>query len=335
MPDAAVTGLALGGRACASGAAVPGLVPEAAIAAFAERHRKALRYLNRGSIVLAAVLDAVVTPRWSDPARLPPRLGLVVGSAFGNQGETTRYFRTIRALGPDQVGPMASYDVAVNAFVSFASLFFHATGPVQTLSSGAVSGLEALAGGVSMLAWDEADAVLVAGIEHECPEAYAYAGHGGPPGSGAAESAVVLLLERTGAAGAVCPPPIGTVLGVETGFAPARADAAARLAGALLARSSRGPGSLAAACSGPSWTGDAGLAGVRPDAWIASEPVGGSCQLGAAGLLGVALVLARLGRAAASTGLAVATDPAGWIGAALLAGPASTSPAEEMSSCRP
>jgi 3-oxoacyl-[acyl-carrier-protein] synthase II len=322
MPEAYVTAAAMGGRGLHAAASGTTWVSPHAIGSFADRHHKSLRYLNRGSLVTGALVDAVLRSRWGDREEQPDGLALVVGSAFGNQGETTRYFRAIAVSGPDQVPPMASYDVAVNAFVNFCSIFFRCTGVVQMLSSGAVSGTEAMAAALSLLEEGEASAVLVAGVEHDSPEAWAYCGAAGG-GSGAAESGVVMLLER----GAVASAPLGRVLGAATGFAPPGGQRPAAVLAALVGGMASAVGvdtsSLAVLSAGPPWIETAAVAARRIAAprtrLLDSGGVAGRWQLGSAGLVGSALVLSALAGSDA-VGASMVADPLGWVGAVMLAG---------------
>jgi hypothetical protein len=325
-----ITACALGGRGVrAAGVGAPLLaVPPAAIEAFAERHRKELRYLNRGAVVTAALLDAVLRVRWPDGAQRPRDVALVVGTAFGNQGETTRSFAAIHAGGADGVAPMASYDVAVNSFVSFAAIFFGLTGIVHTLSSGAASGLDALASACCLLETAGPEAVLVVAIEPHAAEAYAYAGGPTAPSPGLAEAAVVVLLERPGHGAAAC----GRVLGADVVFVPPAPRYSARALDDVVTRLLRGacvetpPGTVFA---GPPWSDGAAVAGTVLRAsgadWLDGGDVVSPWAVGAHGMVGAALVLQRLACAPhRGPGLAVTVDPGGWLGAVLLAPPAAS-----------
>jgi len=301
-------------------------LPPAATDEFAERHHKRLRFLNRGSIVTASLVDAVLRKRWPDPGTSLPRLGLIVGSAFGNEGETTHYFRSIRAIGAQDVAPMASFDVAVNSFVSFSSIFGGLTGPVQLLSSGAASSIDALASALSLLEGHEVDAVVIAGVEHDCPEAYAYTGRTTRSPTGSAEMVAVMLLEQV-ATGMVTPQ--GTLLSAECAFiAPSSGRqeiVLAGLIGRLRSSAHIAAESIAAVFAGPAWTGAADL--VRrvvqaPEAtWLDGLVAAAPWQIGATGMIGCGLALQHLSeKAEGRLGLVVVTDPGGWIGAALVRG---------------
>jgi Beta-ketoacyl synthase, N-terminal domain len=322
MPEAFVMAAAAGGRALARPVDGAAWVSPERVQAFAEQHRRELRYLNRGSVVTAALIDAVRAQRWPDPADRPGGLALVVGSAFGNQGETTRYFRSFAGGGPQAVSPMASYDVAINAFVNFCSIFFKCSGVVQTFSSGAVSGTDALAAGLSLLESGDGSAVIIVGVEHESLEADAYCG-APHDAAGGAESGVALLLEPSAAGAATR----GRVVAAETAFAPPGRGCTEMVLGRLVERMLSQAGvpraAIAVVTAEPSWT-DAGAVARRalalPGArWIESTGLGGRRQIGSAGLIGSALVLAALTDQTA-WGLSVVADPLGWVGAALLAG---------------
>jgi enoyl-CoA hydratase len=324
IPTAHITACALGGRGVQDDAVGPPLlfVAPAAIDAFAERHAKALRYLNRGAVVTAALLDALLEARWPEARDRPQNVALIVGTAFGNQGETTRFFDAIHAGGAGNVAPMASYDVAVNSFVSFAAIFFGLRGVVHTLSSGAASGLDALVSACCVLEASAPDAVLVVGFEPDAAEAFAYSGGPTPPPPGLAEAGAVLLLEKATDAAPAC----GRVLAADVAFAP-RASGTARVLGEVLTRllPSDGPrpGTVFA---GPPWSDSVALTEwLLPTAgaeWISGGDVVTPWAVGAHGLIGAALVMRRLAHAPErGPGLVITVDPDGWLGALLLGPP--------------
>ena len=333
MPEVAITAIGLGGRAV-RGLDLPCAVhvEEDAVRAFATRHHAELRWANRGTVLTAAVVDAVLTRRWPDPAARPAHLALVVGSAFGNQGETTRYFRRILGERPDQVPPMASYDVAVNSFVGLCSLLFRASGPVLMVSSGAVSALDALATAAGIVGGGEAEVAIVVGVEHDCPEACAHAGV--PPEPGVSEGVAVLLLERARRADAS-----GTLVDVASACVAPHGLAAARDALVAQLLDAHGISAVATVVAG----------GIEPDGLHAphvargprAEPCPASpAAVGAVGALAAAVALQRAADAGpAGVGVAVAVDRDGWVAAALLRAPdGRTGPSgarEEVSPCPP
>ncbi len=324
MPEVAISGAAVGGRAIRveAGSGPTWLAPRA-IEAFAEQNRKQLRFLNRGSILTAATIDAVLRRRWPDRRERLRELALVVGSAFGNQGETRRYFGTIHALGPEQVAPMASYDVAVNAFVNFCSIFFGLTSTAVMLSSGAVSGTDALANAQSLLAAGDAEGVLVVGVEQECLEAAAYAGVGREAES--TETSGVLLLESPAPGAQV----YGWLLGADTAFAEPGSGRSRAVLGDLVGRLLSAQGvevsAIRAVSAGPPWSSAHALARHVVEApaafWIDETSVAGRWQLGATGVVDCVRVLEHLeetGRP--GLGLLITVDPRGWLGAVLVGG---------------
>lgn len=316
MREAAITGWAAGGGSLACRGPAEGWLSPEAVDEFAQRHRKALRYLNHGSVLTAALVESVLARRWPSAEARPGSVALLVGSAFGNQGETVRYFRSIHASGPADVAPMMSYDVAVNSFTSFCSIFFGCKGPVQLFSSGAVSGLEALAGGVSLLDAGAVEAVLVAGVDCESDLVTAY-GLPGEAFSPAAEAGAVLLLERP-SSGA---PLGGRVLSAATCFAVSDGGRSA-----TLSRLTRGLLQGRQTPRGAVYTGPRAvparppaLAEAGAPAWLEIPARPGAALLGAAGPLGCIVVLERLrtpGRG--GVGLVVSEDPLGWVGGAVL-----------------
>jgi hypothetical protein len=324
MTEATITAAAVGGESlrvsAAGGDAAVIWLTSTAIDGFADRHRKALRYLNRGARLTAAVIDAVVQQRWPGGGPRPAGLSLIVGSGFGNQGETTRYFQAILAGGAEAVTPMASYDVSVNSFVSFASIFFGIRNVVHTVSSGATSGADALVSALAMLATGEADAVLVAGVEPDSAEAYGYAN--GTRQAGEVEACAVLLLETAAAR----VPPYGRLLGAETAFASRAAGrreaVLAGLVERLLARG-RVPDTLHAVCAGPPWGDAAALTrriGTFGATWVGDDDRASPWQIGASAVVDCVRMLRHLRRSPTpGLGLVVSADPDGWLGAVLLA----------------
>ncbi len=328
MAEVIMTVGAMGGRsmlAPATGAerAPVVWVPPSAIEEFAVRHHKQVRYLNRGAVLTATVIDAALRRRWPDPARQPRRLSLIVGTGFGNQGETTRYFASIRARGAEGVSPMASYDVSVNSFASFASIFFRIRAITHTMSSGAASGADALASALCFLETGEADAVLVVGVEPESAEAHGYVDQA--PGFGGVEACAVVLLERDEVTG----PAFGAVLGAETGFghptSGRRAQVLERLVARLLVAAGRAGHPVSAVYTGPAWTDAEALARRALEApgatWLDGTDGCSPWQIGASAIIGCACVLQHLGGTGrAGLGLVLAADPDGWLGAVLVSG---------------
>ncbi len=319
MSGVAVSSLALAGNALRGAAGLSAYTTTGEeIDAFAQRHHKEARFLNRGSVVTAATIARLLSERWPGNGARPDDLALFVGTGFGNQGETTAYFDQIQRDGPAGVSPMASYDVAVNSFVSFSSTFFGIRGPVSTLSSGAVSGVDALVGALRILEFGEARAVAAVGAEHQSREAAHYTAAGGAP----TEACAALLLERQPER----PEEGMTVVDAEVCFIGSRAPraAAARaMVRQMLRRAGWLPKDVAVACAGPAWSDGADLLREMREfggaLFVDPACAASSAQLGAFGTLASILVLQELRRLGEGLGLVIASDPAGWLGAVLVA----------------
>ena len=326
--ELSVTAAAFVGRALQTSPSLPPgahWLPPDRIDEFATRNRKALRYLNRGSLVAATLLEYVLRQRWPDPQQQPRDLALIVGTGFGNQGETMRYFRAIRRDGPETPGPMASYDVAVNSFVNFCSIFFQCTGTVHTLSSGAASGIDALTNAMVLLDAGVERYVAVVALEADSAEAEAYVGGAEQPAPGSAEFAGALLMESS----ANPRPALGAIVDSDIRFAsPERMEATmGAMLQTLFSRNGLHPRDVSVVFCGPRWSGvreTMQKVAALPDArWLDDEERLGRWQIGATGIAGCGALLEEL-RKPAEIGLVVVGDSGGWLGAALLRGPTSS-----------
>lgn len=132
--------------------------------------RQGLKYHSLNTLVLAqacllAFQDARLTPDQVDPD-----LRLIVGSAIGNHGRSTRYLRMISRDGPGAVNPMDGVDTAPNSPADFAAIRLNAMGSLKMVSTGACSGLDAVIEGSQQISAGQARTVVAAGFEGLYPE---------------------------------------------------------------------------------------------------------------------------------------------------------------------
>jgi len=98
----------------------------------------------------------------ADSVRLD-RLGVVVGSAIGNVGESVQYLDKLFRKGPSLVSPMLFPNLVLNAPASYVAMELGAMGVNFTIADGEASGEQAIGMAFDVLASGRADVVLVAG----------------------------------------------------------------------------------------------------------------------------------------------------------------------------
>lgn len=147
-----------------------------------------------------------------------PRLGVVVGTAFGCFLTNAAYERRFLEGGPAAASPRLFAATVSNAAAGELAIAYRLGGPSVTLSAGAASGLVALGHAVDLLRAERADALVAGGADALDDDLRRWIADGGldvgrPPTEGAAS----LVLERTPAAGR---PVLGTIEGHAAGFEP-------------------------------------------------------------------------------------------------------------------
>jgi 3-oxoacyl-[acyl-carrier-protein] synthase II len=127
--------------------------------------KKGLRYLNKGTLLLASATQMAVNSgdltneTWAEEA------GIIIGSSFGNFSQTTDYTQRIYQEGPENLTPMESYDVALNSSVNYVSVRFALKGITRTISSGFTSTLDAVGDAYRIIRRGDADLLLAGGVE--------------------------------------------------------------------------------------------------------------------------------------------------------------------------
>ena len=147
------------------------------------------------------------------PAR--PRLGVVVGTAFGCALTNAAYAERLAEGGPLAASPRLFAATVSNAAAGELSIAYRLGGPCVTLTAGTAAGLAAVAHAVDVLRAGRADAVVAGGADAFGDDLGGAMASAGLCAAVDGASLFVLGPLRNGA--------IGTVLGCATGFAAADA----------------------------------------------------------------------------------------------------------------
>ena len=135
--------------------------------------KKGLRYLNWGTKMLtSAVKLAFDDAKLEANDALGDKTGIVIGSALANYPQTTNYTQMAMQRGPEDLMPMESYDVALNASINFVSVWFKMKPFARTIASGFTSSLDAVADAAELLRQGAADIVVAGGVEQLSIDAY-------------------------------------------------------------------------------------------------------------------------------------------------------------------
>jgi 3-oxoacyl-[acyl-carrier-protein] synthase II len=134
---------------------------------------KGLKYLTKGTKFLASAIKmALEDAHLHTNGNFPEHAGVIIGSALGNYSQTTDYTYDILKLGPEKLLPMASYDVALNSSINFASVFFKLKGPSRTISSGFTSSIDAIGNAFSLISSGRSDLLITGGVEQISLDSY-------------------------------------------------------------------------------------------------------------------------------------------------------------------
>jgi 3-oxoacyl-[acyl-carrier-protein] synthase II len=134
---------------------------------------KGLKYLTKGTKFLASAIKlAMEDAHLNNNGNFPEQAGVVIGSALGNYSQTTDYTYDIFKLGPEKLLPMASYDVALNSSINFASVFFKLKGPSRTISSGFTSSTDAIGNAFNLIRSNRDSLLITGGVEQISLDSY-------------------------------------------------------------------------------------------------------------------------------------------------------------------
>jgi len=114
-------------------------------------------------MIVAAARLALADAGIADGHVRPERLGIVVGSAFGDINDTLEYVRRLFTKGPALVSPMMFPSLVLNAPASYAAMEIGCTGVNFTVAQGEISGEQAISVGCDLIRSGRVDVVLAGG----------------------------------------------------------------------------------------------------------------------------------------------------------------------------
>lgn len=123
-----------------------------------------------GALVLAVTRMAVTDAGVSARSVGPERLGMTFGTFTGPLETVAALSTTIIEQGPHMVSPRLFPNSVVNAAVGHACLALQAKGPLSTLATGTVAGLQAVQYAADLLADGEADVIVAIAADELTPE---------------------------------------------------------------------------------------------------------------------------------------------------------------------
>lgn len=124
------------------------------------------RRLSRQSrLAVAASIEAINDSGLEISDLNRQRIGVVFGTAFGSTEQTDAFFVSLLDHGPQAAEPILFPDTVPNAPASHVAMYHGLQGPNSTFCQNHLSGECALAYGIALLEQDQADAVLVGGVD--------------------------------------------------------------------------------------------------------------------------------------------------------------------------
>ena len=124
------------------------------------------RRLSRLSrLAVAASIEAIKDSGIEISENNCQRIGIVCGTAFGSTQQTDAFFVSLLDNGPQGAEPFLFPDTVPNAPASHVAMYHRLKGPNSTFCQNHLSGECALAYAVSLLQQDQADAVVVGGVD--------------------------------------------------------------------------------------------------------------------------------------------------------------------------
>jgi 3-oxoacyl-[acyl-carrier-protein] synthase II len=151
---------------------VPGQAPDgkgaaARLCEFAPRElisSSHLRRMDMPSRMIAGAARLALTDAGIDAGEVPAeRVGIVVGSPFGDLNDTLDYLQRLFAKGPGLVSPMLFPSLVLNAAASYTAMEVSSTGTNFTVAQGEVSGDCAISLGCDLIRTGRAEVVLAGG----------------------------------------------------------------------------------------------------------------------------------------------------------------------------
>jgi len=219
-------------------------------------------------LVLAAggaALGAARLAATEGPAR--PRIGVVLGTAFGCFLTNAAYQRRLAEGGPAAASPRLFAATVSNAAAGELGIAYRLGGPAVTLSAGAASGLAALGHAADLLRAGRADALVAGGADALDGSLLGWlAASGATPELPPSEAAACVVLETLASATARGADILGTVEGCGSGFEP-DGEVGTGLAGAIadaLAEAAVAPSDVRCVVTGSSRARPVLRSGVLP-----------------------------------------------------------------------
>jgi len=124
------------------------------------------RRLSRQSrLAVAASIEAINDSGLEISDLNRHRTGVVFGTAFGSTEQTDAFFVSLLDHGPQAAEPILFPDTVPNAPASHVAMYHGLQGPNSTFCQNHLSGECALAYGIALLEQDQADVVLVGGVD--------------------------------------------------------------------------------------------------------------------------------------------------------------------------
>ena len=182
--------------------------------------KRNLRPLDRTSrLVASAAQSALDASGWTAEMRAEHEVGLVLGTMFCSVHTISEFDRRALEAGPAYASPMDFSNTVINAAAGQTAILHDLRGVNTTVSTGAASGLQAIAYAADLIRGGRAGALLAGGADELCFESFygferagllcrsnGHEGHSPVPfdarrnGSALGEGAALLMLEDAASA---------------------------------------------------------------------------------------------------------------------------------------